>query len=116
MNRFARESAHLRVEEQRVHAPGEGTVCCALLRVRISDMSVVRTADVQVLVGRGVGKLATVLSPEVIVVCLVVLLELVCPDSTDTNCEVRVSRRSSGSIHHHSRTSGEADEVTMPIA
>ena len=82
------QNLYLGVEEKRVHAPGEGTVCCALLRVRISDMSVIRTADVQVLVGRGVGELAAVLGPEVIVVRLVVLLKLVCPDGTDSNCEV----------------------------
>ena len=116
MNRFARESAHLRVEEQRVHAPGEGTVCCALLRVRISDMSVVRTADVQVLVSRRFRELAVILSLEMLLVSFVVFLKLVCPESTDANCEVRVSQSSGGSVHDHSRTSGETDEVTMPIA
>lgn len=58
----------LRVEEQRVHAPGEGTV-----------------ADVQVLVGRGLGELAAVLVLEVLLVLRVILLNAVGPSGGDND-------------------------------
>ena len=76
----------------------------------MSCESAEHTADVQVLVRRGLGQLAVVLVPKVFLVFVVVLLDAVDPDGGDTDCMDRSTWFNSASVFRL-LTAGESDVV-----